>query len=70
MMFDRPADRLEFRVKLNGHEPGVIGNLDDLDQPPLSARTGELHPVGRELLAVYIVELVAMPMPLEMCSAP
>ena len=55
---------LEFRMELHRHEPRMVGQLDDLDQRAVGAGAGEHHAVGRELLAVDVVELVAMAMPL------
>src|SRR5687767_9945742 len=74
--FDRRADeageerlgrgRLAFELgmELHGYKPGVLGQLDDLDQRPVLARAGELHAVRRELLPIDIVELVAVPVAL------
>ncbi len=56
--------RLELRMELHGHEPGMLGDLDDLDQPPVGAGAAEVHPVLGELLAVGVVELVAVAVPL------
>ena len=56
--------RLELRMELHGHEPGMVGQLDDLDQRAVGAGAGDLQAVGRELLAVDVVELVAVAVPL------
>ena len=42
----------------------MLGQFDDFDQRAVGARAGEPHAVGGELLAVDVVELVAMAMPL------
>ena len=56
--------RFELGVVLHGQEPRMLGQLDDLDQRAVGAGAGELHAVGRELLAVDVVELVAVAVPL------
>ena len=42
----------------------MLGQLDDLDERAVGAGAGEFQAVGRELLAVLVVELVAMAMAL------
>ena len=56
--------RLELGVKLRRDEPGVVGQLDDLDEAALLERTADREPRGGELLAVGVVDLVAVPVPL------
>jgi hypothetical protein len=43
---------LELRVELARDEPGMVGELDDLDEPSLLERPADDEPRGRELLAV------------------
>src|SRR5690348_2872485 len=52
--------RLELRVELRRDEPGVIGQLDDLDEPSLLERPADHEARGDELLPVGVVDLVAM----------
>ena len=56
--------RLEFGMELNGDEPRVVRDLDNLDQ--ISIRTGSRgdHTSGYEIVAVFGIEFVSMPMPL------
>ena len=69
---DEPAEergrprraRLELRVELARDEPGMVGQLDDLDEPPLLERAGDDEPVRDELFAVLVVHLVAVPVAL------
>src|SRR5450432_2131631 len=55
---------LEFRVELTADEVAVLGQLDDLDQAIVWARSAEHETGARELLAVLVVELEAVPMAL------
>src|SRR5690349_16723812 len=50
---------LELGVVLAGHEPGVVGQLDHLDQPLVLVRAGDVEPLGDQLRAVLVVDLVA-----------
>src|SRR4051812_11084219 len=50
--------RLEFGVELDGQEPRVLGQLDDLDQGAVGAHAGGHEAVLLEPLAVLVVELV------------
>ena len=52
--------RLELRVELARDEPRVVGQLDDLDQPPLLERARDDEARVDELLAVLVVDLVAV----------
>src|SRR5262245_57759793 len=56
--------RFEFRMKLHGEKPRMIGQLDDLDELAVRARAGKGKAVGDELLPIHVVELVAVAMPL------
>ena len=53
--------RLEFRMTLHRHEPGMVRQLDYLNQLTIGTRATELHPMRRELRAVLVVKFVAMP---------
>ena len=69
---DEPAEqrgrprrsRLELRVELARDEPRVIGQLDDLDEPPLLERSGDDETGVDELVAELVVDLVAVPVAL------
>src|SRR5690349_21009400 len=52
--------RLELRMELAGHEPRVVGELDDLDEPPLLERAGDHEPALDEPRAEVVVDLVAV----------
>src|SRR2546425_7679307 len=54
----------ELGVKLAGQEEGMILQLDHLDQLAVGRRAAENHALALELLAVGIVEFVAMAMAL------
>ena len=54
--------RFEFGMELHGHEPGVVRQLDHFHQRAVGAGAGDEHAVGLELLAIGVVELVAMAM--------
>jgi len=54
--------RLELRMILHGDKPGVIGDLDDLDELSIGMPTGGDHAVRFEFLEVVGIEFVAMPM--------
>src|SRR6266542_7120157 len=43
----------------------MVRDLHDLDEAPVGREPGELHPLRSEQLAVRIVEVIAMPVPLE-----
>src|SRR5205809_4806879 len=61
----RPVgSRAELRVELAGNEPGVVGELDDLDQAAVRREPAEDHPGLAHHLAVLVVELEAVTMPL------
>ena len=55
---------LELRVELAGDEPGMVGELDDLDQEPFLERARDDEAACDELVAVVVVDLVAMAMAL------
>src|SRR5581483_6693483 len=57
--------RLELRMELARHEPGVVGQLDDLDEPAVLIGAGDDEPVVDEPVAVDVVHLVAVAVPLE-----
>lgn len=50
----------EFGVELDSDEPGVVFEFDDFDQLLIAAGAGESHAVSFELLAVLVIEFVAM----------
>ena len=54
---------LEFGVELNGQEPGMVQQLDDLDDRAVGAGSGGDQPVLVESLAIVVVELIPMTMP-------
>ncbi len=56
----RPAP--EFRVELAGRKPGVIAQLDDLDQAAVRGLTGLDHARRFQHGAVLVVDLEAMAM--------
>src|SRR5437773_4354790 len=61
----RPVrSRAELGMELAGHEPGVVGELDDLDQAAVRREPAEDHPGLAHHLAVLVVELEAVTMPL------
>jgi hypothetical protein len=49
-------------MELHGEEPGMAGELDDFDELAIGAGAGEGEAVSRELLAIDVVELVAVAM--------
>src|SRR5690242_8484306 len=55
---------LELRVELAADEPGVIGELDHLDQRAVGRESGAAHAVLREDVAVGVGDLVAVAVPL------
>ena len=50
----------KFRVGLCGDEPGMIRNLNHLDDPSVRGDAGQLHTVFRQGLAVIVVDLIAV----------
>src|SRR5712664_596688 len=52
--------RAKLGVELGRHEPGVVGQLDDLHQAPVRRHAAENHPRLTERLAVLVVELEAV----------
>src|SRR5688572_14957750 len=54
----------ELRVELAGHEPGMIGQLDDLDELLLRPDPGDAQPALLEVAEVVVVHLVAVPVAL------
>src|SRR5262245_56249903 len=52
---------LELGVELDGQEPGVVLQFDDLDELAVGAGAGDDEAGLLEDLAVGVVELVAMP---------
>src|SRR5271166_943592 len=56
--------RLELRMVLDGDEPGMRGNFDDLDKRAIGTDSHGTHPLGLKLLAIGVVELVAVAVPL------
>ena len=55
---------LELGMELAGHEPRVVLQLDDLDEPPVGRLAGQEHAGRLERLAVAVVHLEAMAMAL------
>ena len=51
---------LELGVELYGHEPGMIGNLDNFHQVALGVLARHAHAAGHKALQVFVVELVAV----------
>ena len=61
----RPArPRLELRVKLRPYKPGVIRELQYLDEAALGAYPGEPQTVFGEDAGIRVIELVTVAMPL------
>lgn len=56
--------RLQLGMELHRDEPGVVGNLEHLDQTVLGADPGEDHPPLLQRGAVGVVELIAVPVAL------
>src|SRR5438128_11683168 len=54
----------EFRVELRGDEPGVVAQLDDLDQPVVGRGPAKDHARFPHRLSVGVVELETMPVAL------
>src|SRR5688500_2077052 len=54
---------LKFRMKLRRDEKGMRRDLDDLDQLPVGRRAAQDESGVLEIVAVFIVELVAVPVP-------
>src|SRR5581483_3603411 len=52
--------RLELRMELRRDEPGMVGKLDDLDEPSLLERPADDEPRIDELLPECVVHLVAV----------
>src|SRR2546422_5370471 len=52
--------RLELGVELAGDEPGMVAELDHLDQRPVGRHAGEPEPALLEPLAIGVVHLVAV----------
>src|SRR5919109_933882 len=52
--------RLELRVELARHEPGVVGQLDDLDEAPFLVRPGDDEPGLFQRGPEVVVHLVPM----------
>src|SRR6478735_12096293 len=55
---------LELRVELARHEPRVVLQLDDLDEPPVGRLPGQQHARRLERLAIAVVDLEAVAVPL------
>src|SRR5690242_1143762 len=62
-MWPRGA-RLELGVELAADEPGVVLELNDLDELPVRREAAQPHPVLHEEVAIAIRDLVTMPVPL------
>ena len=56
---------LKFGMELNGQEPGVVAQLDDLDNDAVGTGARRDQAVLLKRLAVFIVKLVAMAMALD-----
>src|SRR3989454_3630698 len=59
-----PRARAEFRVELPGHEPWVIGQLDDLHELLVGPDARDPEAALLERVEVVVVDLVAMAVPL------
>src|SRR5262245_43212323 len=59
-----PRPRAEFRVELAGHEPGMVRQLDDLDQLLVRPDPRDPKPALHEGVEIVVVDLEAMTMPL------
>src|SRR5262249_12461770 len=59
-----PGARAELRVELAGHEPWVIGQLDDLDELLVRPDAGDAEAPLLERVEIVVVDLEAVPMPL------
>src|SRR5262249_21694544 len=58
-----PRPRAEFRVELAGHEPGMVRQLDDLDQLLVWPDPRDQKPALHEGVEIVVVDLEAMTMP-------
>src|SRR5258706_8523223 len=56
--------RLQLRVELAAHEPGVIGQLDHLDKRAVGRQPGTAHPELGEHIAIGVGHFVAVAMAL------
>src|SRR5436305_11425226 len=56
---------LKFWMKLRGHKPGMVRQLDDLDQAIIGGTATDYHTMCLHSLAIFIIELVAMAMTLK-----
>ena len=54
----RPA--AELRMELAGHEPGMVLELDDLDQSAVRRLPGQDHPGSFQERAIAVVDLEAV----------
>ena len=54
---------LELRVELDPHEPGMVGQLHHLHQPPVRGKSCQAEPFRRQHLPVGVVELIAVAVP-------
>src|SRR5438105_7136821 len=59
-------ERLGFQLgmKLNSDEPGMRGNLHDLGKYAVRRKSGEDHSVLLQLVTVFDIDLIAVPMAL------
>src|SRR5260370_19429919 len=51
---------LKFGMELRGNKPGMVGQLNHLDQAVISRATAKDQTVGLHALAILVIELVAM----------
>src|SRR5437868_3099238 len=58
------GSRAKLRVELARDKPGVVGQLDDLDEPSIGRHAAEHHARFAHHLAVLVVELEAVAMAL------
>src|SRR5438270_11902591 len=49
---------LEFRVELNSQEPGMVQQLDDLDDRAVGTRSGSDQSMLVEALAIIVIEFI------------
>src|SRR5207249_1988565 len=59
-----PRARLELGMELAPDEPGVVRQLDHLDERTVGGQAGAAHPVFRQHVAVSVGYLVAVPVAL------
>jgi hypothetical protein len=56
--------RFEFRMELAAQEPGMIFDLDNLDEPAVGRDPAQHHALGGKAFAIVVVEFITMPVAL------